>query len=165
VLETEVARAARSNEPLSLLFVDVDRFKNFNDRYGHQQGDVCLSAVARTLERVVRRPADVAARYGGEEFAIVLPATSLEGATSIAERIRALVRDLGIGHEDNDGRGRVTISIGIASVVGAWNAPEIVALADGALYQAKAEGRDRHVAVHDERPPASQKRREGDDDH
>jgi diguanylate cyclase (GGDEF)-like protein/PAS domain S-box-containing protein len=157
-LQAEVARAPRSSEPLSLLLCDVDFFKAYNDRYGHQQGDACLAQVARALEGVIRRPADLAARYGGEEFALVLPGTSAEGARSRAEHVRAAVRELAIPHEASPGRDRVTISVGVATVSGAWTPSQIVALADRALYEAKAAGRDCEVAVDDEHPPASVRR-------
>jgi diguanylate cyclase (GGDEF)-like protein len=157
-LDLEVARAARTSEPLSLLLCDVDFFKAYNDRYGHQQGDACLAQVARALEGVSRRPADLAVRYGGEEFALVLPTTDAVGATNIAQRVRAAVRDLGITHEGSPGRDCVTISVGIATVIGAWTAPEIIALADRALYAAKAAGRDCEVGAEDEHPPASVRR-------
>ena len=157
-LEAEVARAPRSSEPLSLLLCDVDFFKAYNDRYGHQQGDACLAQVARALEGVIQRPADLAARYGGEEFALVLPQTSAEGARSRAERVRTAVRDLAIPHEASSGRDRVTISVGVATVTGAWMPSQIVALADRALYEAKAAGRDCVVAVDDDQPPVSVRR-------
>lgn len=153
--DAEIARAARNGEPLSLLLCDVDRFKAYNDAYGHVEGDACLARVARAIDGVARRPADLAARYGGEEFALVLPATSQEGAVAIAERARAAVAELAVPHAQNDGRGRVTMSVGVATVIGAWTAGEIVALADRALYAAKEGGRDRHVAVSEEHPPAS----------
>lgn len=155
---SEVARAARSGESLSLLMCDVDNFKAYNDRYGHPAGDACLAAVAKALDGVIRRPADLAARYGGEEFALVLPATGEDGAKNLAERVRAAVRELAIPHDANDGRGVVTVSVGVATVIGAWTAVEIVELADRALYAAKAAGRDRHVTVYDEHPPASASR-------
>ena len=151
----EVARSARSGEPLTLVLCDVDHFKRFNDRYGHQGGDACLIEVARALDDVVRRPADLAVRYGGEEFALVLPGTSEEGAAVLAERLRARMRELAVPHEDNDGRGVVTLSAGVATVIGSWTVDEIVALADRALYEAKASGRDRNVCVSEEHPPAS----------
>ena len=157
-LEAEVARAPRSSEPLSLLLCDVDFFKAYNDRYGHQQGDACLAQVARALEGVIQRPADLAARYGGEEFAVVLPQTSAVGARSRAERVRAAVRALAIPHDASPGRDRVTISVGVATVSGAWTPAQIVALADRALYEAKAAGRDCEIAVDDEHPPASVRR-------
>jgi diguanylate cyclase (GGDEF)-like protein len=154
-LAAEVARAARSGEPLTLVLCDVDHFKRFNDRYGHQRGDACLVEVAHALEGVVRRPADLAVRYGGEEFALVLPGTSQEGAVVLADRLRAGMREMAVPHEDSDGRGIVTLSAGVATVIGAWTVDEIVELADRALYEAKANGRDRHVCVSDEHPPAS----------
>lgn len=157
-LDNEVARAARSGEPLSLLMCDVDHFKSYNDRYGHQMGDSCLARVGAVLEGVIRRPADLAARYGGEEFALVLPATSRDGAVRMAERVRAAVRALGIAHEDSEGRGCVTISVGCATVTGQWSAAELIALADRALYDAKAAGRDCEVAVDEEHAPASSSR-------
>jgi len=152
----EVVRAARSGEPLTLVLCDVDHFKRYNDRYGHQRGDACLVEVGRALEGLVRRPADLAARYGGEEFALVLPDTSQEGATQLAERLRSAVRALEFEHEGNDGHDVVTVSAGVATVTGgAWTVEDVVALADRALYDAKAGGRDRHVSVYEERPPAS----------
>jgi diguanylate cyclase (GGDEF)-like protein/PAS domain S-box-containing protein len=157
-LDKEVARAARSGEPLSLLLADVDHFKRYNDRYGHQLGDACLAKVARALEAVVRRPADLASRYGGEEFALVLPGTSAEGAKNIAERVRAAIRDLAIPHEAADDRSHLTISAGVVTVIGAWTTTELIALADRALYEAKAAGRDCEVCVQDEHEPASARR-------
>ena len=151
----EVARAARSGEPLSLLLCDVDHFKPYNDRYGHRLGDECLTNIARALEGGVRRPADLAARYGGEEFALVLPSTSEEGATTVAENVRKAVHDLGVVHEENDGRGVVTMSIGVATVIGSWTAPEIIDLADRALYEAKRSGRNGSISLYEEHPPAS----------
>ncbi len=152
----EVTRAARSGEPLTLVLCDVDHFKRYNDHYGHPRGDACLVEVARVLESLVRRPADLAARYGGEEFALVLPETSQEGATKLAERLRGAVRELGFEHERSEAHRVVTVSAGVATVVGGgWTADEVIELADRALYEAKESGRDRHVSVHEERPPAS----------
>jgi diguanylate cyclase (GGDEF)-like protein/PAS domain S-box-containing protein len=151
----EVARAARSGEALTLVMCDVDHFKRYNDRYGHQRGDACLIEVARALEGTVRRPADLAARYGGEEFALVLPDTAQEGATTLVERLRTTVRELAFEHEGGDGHGVVTLSAGVATVTGSWTVEEIVELADRALYEAKEAGRDRHVCVSEEHPPAS----------
>jgi diguanylate cyclase (GGDEF)-like protein/PAS domain S-box-containing protein len=154
-LDAELARAARSGEPLSLLLCDVDRFKAFNDRYGHVEGDRCLARVAKAIESVARRAADLSARYGGEELAIVLPDTAQEGAIAIAERAREAVRALALPHADNDDRGVVTFSVGVATVMGGWTRAEVLDLADRALYRAKAGGRDRHVAVYEEHPPGS----------
>jgi diguanylate cyclase (GGDEF)-like protein/PAS domain S-box-containing protein len=154
-LAAELARAGRSGQPLSLLLCDLDHFKPFNDYYGHPAGDACLAAVGRVLESVARRPGDLVARYGGEEFALILSGTPLEGAVDVARRLREGVRALAIPHEHNDGFGVVTISAGVACVVGAWSGSEILDLVDRALYQAKAEGRDCFVAVRQAHPPAS----------
>jgi diguanylate cyclase (GGDEF)-like protein/PAS domain S-box-containing protein len=158
-LATEVARAARNGEPLSLVLCDVDNFKRYNDLYGHPRGDGCLIALARVLDGLVRRPGDLAARYGGEEFAIVLPNTDEEGARLVAFRLRESVRDLKMDHDGNEGRGVVTVSAGVATVIGGWTPAEVLALADKALYDAKAEGRDRHVLCFEEHAPASVGRR------
>lgn len=158
VLEAEIARAARTGEPMSLLLCDVDHFKDFNDTYGHAAGDECLASIGRVIAEAARRPADVAARYGGEELALVLPETSEEGAARVAEAALEGTRALRIQHDENDGIGIVTISIGVATVVGAWTRTDLVELADRALYEAKAQGRNRSVAVRGEHPPASVRR-------
>ncbi len=144
VLDAEWRRARRTRNVFSLLFVDVDRFKAYNDFYGHQAGDDALAAVARCIGENIRRPADSAARYGGEEFLIVLPDTAQEGALAIAENIRTAISNLGIEHAASE-YGRVTASIGAA----AWtpetddDVAEIIRAADRALYDAKATGRNR----------------------
>jgi diguanylate cyclase (GGDEF)-like protein len=144
ILDQEWRRARRTRSLFSLLFVDIDRFKAFNDAYGHQAGDDALAAVARCIGDNIRRPADTAARYGGEEFVVVLPDTPAEGAACIAEKIRAAISDLSIEHAGSE-FGRVTASIGLAS----WQ-PErdddvsaLIRAADEALYDAKARGRNR----------------------
>lgn len=150
-LESEWLRAAREDTPLSLLLVDIDYFKAFNDAYGHQAGDHCLRAVARLLQESVRRPADLVARYGGEEIAVLLPVTSAKGATRIAEAIRLGVETLAMPHKHSAPAGVVTISIGAATLFPASEAistgpKDLIAMADRALYDAKLEGRNR-VAV------------------
>lgn len=150
----EVARAARSGEPLTLVLCDVDHFKRYNDRHGHPRGDACLVEVARVLEAASRRPADLPARYGGEEFALVLPDTSQEGAVMIVERLITAVRELALDNESSE-HGVVTLSVGIATVIGAWTTEELISLADRALYDAKESGRARYVAVYEEHDPAS----------
>jgi diguanylate cyclase (GGDEF)-like protein/PAS domain S-box-containing protein len=152
VLAAELARSARSGEPLSLVLCDVDHFKRFNDRYGHPAGDACLAAVAGAVGSVAQRPGDLVARYGGEELALVLSNTPIEGAMRVANRLREVVRALAIPHEGNDGRGVVTVSVGSASLVGAWTPADALRLADEALYDAKKQGRDRVVAVAAENP-------------
>lgn len=152
ILDAEWRRARRTRNVFSLLFVDVDRFKAYNDAYGHQAGDDALAAVARCIGDNIRRPADSAARYGGEEFLVVLPDTTPQGALAIAETIRTAISDLGIEHAASE-YGRVTASIGAA----AWtpetddDVTEVIRAADRALYDAKATGRNK-VAVCDVHP-------------
>ncbi|WP_269504468.1 sensor domain-containing diguanylate cyclase [Burkholderia sp. IMCC1007] len=149
VLDREWRRARRARSVFSLLFVDVDRFKAYNDTYGHQAGDDALAAVARCIGDNIRRPADTAARYGGEEFVVLLPDTSEKGAAQIAERIRAAIDELPLEHAGSE-YGHVTASIGLAS----WTpehdaqAEAVIKAADEALYAAKANGRNRVAAFH-----------------
>lgn len=132
--------------PLALLMIDIDHFKEFNDRYGHLEGDACLREVAKVLIASARND-DLAVRYGGEEFAVLLPGASTQQAQRIAERLRKSVEELAITHADSE-FGRVTISIGVATTVdsGASSIEDFVRAADEALYAAKAWGRNR-VAV------------------
>ena len=142
-LMTEWRRAQRDGRPLSILMIDVDEFKKFNDRYGHQEGDICLRTVARCIEERARRPGDMAARYGGEEFALVLPSTDPAGAAFLAEALRQAVRNLAIPHEAGT-HGVVTVSIGTATVVptSVDGSDALLRAADAALYRAKLAGRD-----------------------
>ncbi|MBR7996410.1 GGDEF domain-containing protein [Burkholderia cenocepacia] len=148
VLDNEWRRARRARSVFSLLFVDVDRFKAYNDTYGHQAGDDALAAVARCIGENIRRPADTAARYGGEEFVVLLPDTSQTGAAQIAERIRAAIDELALEHAGSE-YGRVTASIGLAS----WTPDQegqpdaVIKAADEALYYAKATGRNKVAAL------------------
>jgi diguanylate cyclase (GGDEF)-like protein len=137
----------RSGRPLSMLLIDVDNFKGFNDLYGHSAGDDALVAVARCIDGNVRRPSDVAARYGGEEFAVLLPDTDAGGAAQIAEQIRAAVQALVLGHVAS-AHHVLTISIGIASTASHAFATyrAFVNAADTALYEAKDAGRNRILA-------------------
>jgi diguanylate cyclase (GGDEF)-like protein len=146
-LPLEWRRCQRNGTPMSLLLVDVDCFKTFNDHYGHLAGDECLRAVAAVLAGQARRPYDLVARYGGEEFVCLLPETDLAGAKLIAERMRAIVSALGIEHACSATAGHVTISLGGAVVYpGEASFPEeALALADQRLYQAKVSGRNRGV--------------------
>jgi diguanylate cyclase (GGDEF)-like protein/PAS domain S-box-containing protein len=142
------AGCARDHLPLSVLLLDADRFKAFNDRYGHQAGDACLRAIAVQLAAAARRPADLAARYGGEEFVMLLPNTDEAGAHAVAARLCAMVRGLAIAHEYS-AAGIVTISIGAATARPGDPACRMTAIehltcaADAALYHAKRGGRDR----------------------
>ena len=149
-LQSEWRRANRQGRPLALLFCDVDFFKQFNDGYGHQVGDECLKAVARTLKESLRRPADLVARYGGEEFAVILPDTDITGALQVAESMRSSVENLSITHRFSRANNVVTISIGAASVIpgrGEGNSATLIKAADDALYQAKQGGRNRIAAA------------------
>jgi diguanylate cyclase (GGDEF)-like protein/PAS domain S-box-containing protein len=148
-LQEEWARALRDNKPLSLLMIDVDNFKTFNDEYGHPAGDQCLRSVARVLAEEAKRTTDLAARYGGEEFALLLPNTDAAGCARIGERIRRELRNAAMPHKPNLPSGLVTASLGGA--VG-WPGTErsaehaaLVEAADRALYAAKQGGRDRLV--------------------
>ncbi|VVN72052.1 GGDEF domain-containing protein [Pseudomonas fluorescens] len=145
VLSREWARAQRTDKPLSVLMIDADHFKAFNDRHGHQVGDDALRTVAKVISESVRRPADLVARYGGEEFAVVLAETDRAGALQIAESIRAAVEHLSPIKGD---KSPITVSIGLSTWSGA---PEeslktLLFAADKALYQAKERGRNRVVA-------------------
>jgi diguanylate cyclase (GGDEF)-like protein len=139
----ELARAARERTPLSLIMIDVDFFKRYNDTYGHAAGDDCLRTVARVLAATVNRPADLAARFGGEEFAVLLPNTAQDGARGIAEAICDGVRAAGMPHVASD-LGFVTISAGVATAVPApgGDGRALVEAADAALYEAKEAGRN-----------------------
>ena len=146
----EWRRSSRQRRPLSILLCDVDFFKQFNDGYGHQVGDECLKAVARTLKDVLRRPADMVARYGGEEFAAVLPDTDIAGALQVAEALRAAVEALGITHRFSRATKVVTISVGAATAVPArqdGSPMPLLKMADEALYAAKENGRNRVATV------------------
>lgn len=145
-LQREIARAARSGKPLSLIMLDVDYFKKYNDQYGHVAGDNCLQQIAAALPGSLDRPSDFPARYGGEEFIVLLPETDGDGAFQVAERIRCAIVALDIEHAGNPS-GVVTVSLGVCTVLidaGAPPAPEtLVEQADCQLYQAKRLGRNR----------------------
>lgn len=146
-LAAEVQRSARAGLPLGLLLIDIDHFKDFNDRHGHIAGDACLRQIGQALLRTVSRPADLVARYGGEEFAVILPDTDAPGAWALAQRLLAQIRRLSIDH-GAESASLVTVSIGVASQRGGDDIDplRLVRSADAALYRAKAEGRNRAVA-------------------
>lgn len=148
VLTDDWKRAVRSRGPISLILIDVDHFKAYNDAFGHQQGDECLRAIARVLERSVRRSSDLVSRYGGEEFAVILPATPLESAIALAETLRLNVENLTVL---SDSSGVVTISLGVATQVPTYEDHKelLIRAADQALYQAKEDGRNRIVVSED----------------
>lgn len=130
-------------EPFALLMLDVDYFKRYNDHYGHQAGDACLIKVADIVKTSVRTPADLVARYGGEEFVIVLPASSLDDAVRVAERIQTNLREISLPHAASEVSEMVTVSMGITLSKDGDSAYGIIARADEALYRAKQQGRNR----------------------
>ena len=142
-LAREFSRARRSQQPLSLLMIDIDHFKMLNDAFGHPEGDRCLRVISRTLADCASRAGDVAARYGGEEFAVILPDTAGESALKVADKIRNAIAELGLVSPTS--RGIVTVSIGVASTehAGTNDATRLLAAADAALYRAKQDGRNR----------------------
>ena len=144
-LAGEWKRCTRSRCTLSLLIIDIDFFKDFNDNYGHVAGDACLKRIATALDAAACRVGDLVARYGGEEFCVVLPETDSAGAEKVAETMRTSVEDLNITHTFSQCSDRVTVSIGAASMIPYADAdPEILMLAaDKMLYQAKQHGRNR----------------------
>lgn len=144
-LDRELRRAQRARRELALLLVDIDSFKAYNDFFGHQQGDACLTQVAQALAAMLKRPADVAARYGGEEFAAILPDTTLEQAEAHANTIREHVASLQLKHAPAAHWPMVTLSIGVAAFQpeGLNTAEALIEAADKALYAAKKGGRNR----------------------
>lgn len=149
-LHAEWSRASRSHNEISMILVDIDHFKLFNDTYGHQAGDECLKMVAHALLETINRPSDLVARFGGEEFAIILGVTDDEGTTNIAEQARENVRKLRIRHSSSATGEFLTISLGVATTLPTSEMTEydLINAADKALYQAKANGRNQ-VAVFD----------------
>jgi diguanylate cyclase (GGDEF)-like protein len=137
-------QSIREHSPISLLFVDVDRFKKYNDTYGHSAGDEALRRVAATMTSCIGRPLDEIARYGGEEFVAILPGTSADGARLVAEALRRAIADLNIPHQRSEWQ-RVTVSIGLATRHATHDEDAFVLVnrADAALYEAKAVGRNR----------------------
>ena len=150
-LKTEFYRLKRSGSMLSLIMLDVDHFKNFNDTYGHLAGDDCLQHIGAMLKTVVGRAPDIVARFGGEEFAVILPETESPGVEDLAEKIRKGVEALAIPHAASDTADCVTVSLGVVSVstTGLISPKEVIALADKALYRAKNNGRNRIIVVND----------------
>ncbi len=145
VLAKEFSRRVRSGAELSLIMLDIDHFKAYNDSYGHVSGDICLQRIAQVMAESVSRATDIAARYGGEEFACILPETDLHGAVAIAEKIRLGIQQLAIQHDSSTTADYVTASLGVASVtckIG-MSTSNVIALADNMLYKAKEGGRNR----------------------
>lgn len=142
-------QAIRETQRVAVVLVDIDCFKDFNDRYGHQAGDECLRAVAVTLSQCARRPLDFVARYGGEEFAAVLYEASREYVAEVLTRIQRSIAELNIPHEASRVASRLTVSIGAAFVLPGPNRTHdgLIQLADEALYSAKEQGRNRVVVM------------------
>ncbi|MEH8139666.1 membrane-associated sensor domain-containing protein [Aeromonas veronii] len=141
-LDRALAHSQESGAPLSLILIDVDYFKRFNDHYGHQVGDMCLKEVAQALNRAVRTPSDLVARYGGEEFVLLLPNTDRQAAASVAQRLQDGLASLQLEHLASDVAPWVTVSQGIASNVSGEEASQLLERADQALYRAKESGRN-----------------------
>lgn len=147
----EWQRGRNSAHELSVLMLDVDRFKQYNDRYGHPQGDACLRSVASVLAGAAARTGDLVSRYGGEEFVLVLPGTTSRGAKVVAQRILRAVESLAIPHEDSAHNGCLTVSVGVATGdPGEISQEALIAQADSALYRAKAAGRNCVVCAGDD---------------
>jgi diguanylate cyclase (GGDEF)-like protein len=148
-MDKEWRRATREQKALSLIMIDIDHFKAYNDNYGHQDGDDCLRKVAAVIAGSVKRPADLVARYGGEEFMAVLPDTDIQGAVEIAEKLRIAVEVLDVPHAYSSAANVVTISAGVASLVPEQGTDpfHVIKLVDTALYAAKRDGRNRVKAA------------------
>ncbi|MGI1678623.1 MAG: diguanylate cyclase [Cellvibrionaceae bacterium] len=135
----------RSHGPIAVLMIDIDHFKQYNDHYGHQEGDTCLQKVSRILAATLNRPADILARYGGEEFIALLPDTSLSGAKVIAEKLRHAIESLAIPHEKNSSGNTISVSIGgsASEHLSGIQLTQLIKQADIALYESKNSGRNR----------------------
>ena len=144
MIAQEYARHARTGKHLSIIILDIDYFKSFNDIYGHVMGDDCLRQVANTTDKCATRPSDLVARYGGEEFICILPETDNPGALFVAEKIRRSVLELFIPHKGSTVSEFVTVSLGVVTVkcIPNGSTEEIVVLADELLYKAKSSGRN-----------------------
>jgi len=146
-LSREWLREQRSQQPFSVIMMDIDHFKKYNDCYGHLEGDICLQKVSLALQSALCRAGDLLARYGGEEFVAILPHTDTLGAAELAAAFHSHVRDLAIPHKDSPVTSIVTISIGIVSVIPSQDLSpsQVISMADKALYRAKQAGRNQSV--------------------
>lgn len=146
-LVREWQRGKRENFSLSLILSDIDHFKLYNDHFGHQAGDTCLTNVALAISKTVNRPADLVARYGGEEFAVILPRTPAKNALRLAQKIRLAVAQLKLPHPQSLTSNAVSLSLGVSSVIPSsqHTIKQLLVTADKALYQAKNQGRDRAI--------------------
>jgi diguanylate cyclase (GGDEF)-like protein len=152
-LQQQWTLMTRLQQPLSLILVDVDEFKRYNDHYGHLAGDDCLKQMAQTISDAIMRPTDLVARYGGEEFAIVLPFTMLDGAKQVAKAIQVAISNLDLPHANSSVSDRLTISLGISCMTPQTEffLNTLISTADKALYRAKKQGRN--CVCHDEHLP------------
>jgi len=144
-MEREFKRSQRERAPLSIIMCDIDNFKEYNDSYGHSNGDLCLKKVAQAITNSLRRAGDFCARYGGEEFIVILPNTSPDGAMRVAERMRLKVEEMGIAHEKSLPARIVTMSLGVATsedTATLVSLEDLIKDADIALYRAKEQGRN-----------------------
>ncbi|OMG67466.1 sensor domain-containing diguanylate cyclase [Stutzerimonas balearica] len=146
-LQMEWSNAQRNSLPLSLILLDIDYFKQYNDHYGHVRGDDCLKSVGQALSGAAVRPRDLLARYGGEEFVLLLPETDAQAAAQVAERCRQLIREQNIQHAHSQVAPLLTISLGVGTLVpGPFDQPEaFLERVDSLLYKAKHQGRDQSV--------------------
>jgi len=144
-LDTEWASARRSNQPLSLIVLDIDFFKQYNDLYGHVQGDKCLTSIAQTLNRAAARPKDIAARFGGEEFVLLLPETDESAALQVAKRCQRLIEKLKIPHKESSVSEFLTASMGVGTInpTSEMECENFIQAVDKLLYVAKQKGRNR----------------------
>jgi len=145
-LQQIITTLSRAESKMSVMLIDIDFFKKYNDTYGHIQGDECLRTIAQTINRIIERKSDFAARYGGEEFAVILPNTDEKGARRIAEKLLKAIRDLKIPHINNEG-GIATVSIGVTTSykIAMQNSTDFIKKADEALYLSKNSGRNRQT--------------------
>lgn len=143
-LKRQFKLAKRNKSPLSLIICDIDFFKIYNDTYGHQKGDDCLTSVAKIIGSIPVRPTDKACRYGGEEFTVILPDTNLQGGLLIAEKLRLAIFDRNLKHEGSNITSHITLSVGLSTYTGQYKTlEELLKSADEALYRAKEKGRNR----------------------
>lgn len=151
-LEKEWKRAQRENTLLTLILIDIDYFKPYNDSYGHLQGDECLSLVAQALDKMATRPTDLLARYGGEEFVLIAPMTNHDGARQLAQNMHKAINDLDIEHKFSKVSDKITISQGLVTLTPSdeLSTIDMIDMADKALYEAKEKGRNRFVVAQTE---------------
>jgi diguanylate cyclase (GGDEF)-like protein/PAS domain S-box-containing protein len=155
-IDREWHRMLRTQDYLSLIILDVDYFKNYNDTLGHQAGDLCLQKIAICLNESCRRAGDLAARYGGDEFVVLLPNTNMEGAEQIANTIKTKIANLNLAHPNSAASKRVSVSMGVASMIPLMGCSyeRLIRFADQALYEAKQAGRNKFCLYQDQNSPS-----------